>query len=184
MKSLRRCAFLFCLVWIKSASFASLSGQSLFDAQKIEIQPGRLGTVAIFLSTKCPCSKSHVDLIKELSKAHRDFSFVVVHSNVDEDISEAKTYFQSLGMGFPVLQDEQTKLADELKAYKTPHAFVLAPDGRVLYKGGVTSAAIATNANKQFLQEALLDIEAGKSVRRPEGRTLGCIISRDPKNVW
>ncbi|MFK5047747.1 thioredoxin-like domain-containing protein, partial [Klebsiella pneumoniae] len=89
----------------------------------------------VFLSTKCPCSNSHVALVKQLAKDFPAFAFVAVHSNRDETVAEARAYFRDFGL--PVLQDEKSRLADEFKASKTPHAYVLAAgDGKVLYHGG------------------------------------------------
>ncbi|PIS10906.1 MAG: thioredoxin family protein [Bdellovibrio sp. CG10_big_fil_rev_8_21_14_0_10_47_8] len=143
------------------------------------------GLVLVFMSAKCPCSNSHVPELKALAEKYKDFRFVAVHSNSDEDLKSAKSYFQSAQLPFPVLEDSKDLIADELKAYKTPHAFVLGPQGDILYQGGVTSSAIATQADRHYLDEVLEDISQGKKPRLSRGRTLGCVIMRgDKKNVW
>jgi hypothetical protein len=122
--------------------------------------------------------------VKTLAQQFKNFSFVVIHSNTDEDPENSKKYFKTADLSIPVLQDQNAKIADEFKAFKTPHVFILSPDGKTLYQGGATSSAIAQSADRQYMRDALADIEAGRPVQVPEGRTLGCVISRGEKNVW
>jgi hypothetical protein len=136
------------------------------------------GLVVVFLSSKCPCSDSHIVEMQDLAKDFPDFEFVGIHSNVDEDLETSKTYFEQKKLVFPVIQDRNAQIADQFKAFKTPHAFVLSSEGKILYQGGVTNSAQFSRANKKFLREALEDIRSKKDIRTPEGRTLGCVIAR------
>jgi len=144
---------------------------------------GAQGLVVVFLSARCPCSKSHNDELQDLAKLHPRFRFVAVHSNVDESPELSRAYFEKQSFSFPVLQDEDAKLADRLRALKTPHAFLFGPQGDVLYQGGVSSSKDCTKADRKYLREALADLEAGRAVGTPEGRTLGCAISRGPQKL-
>jgi thioredoxin-related protein len=177
-------AVLVCCLGLGSQAKSSISGQNLLTGQPVEIKPGKKGTVVVFMSAKCPCSNSHIGIVKTLVNDFKDFSFVVVHSNMDESVESSKSYFQAAALPVPVIQDGNTQLADQLKAFKTPHAFLFAADGKIVYEGGVTSSAHGPTAEKQFLRDALNDVQADRPVRTPEGRTLGCIISRGEKNVW
>lgn len=161
-----------------SPSWAAIEGHNLFDNKKQELQAGKKGTVLVFLSAKCPCSNSHVEILKQLAKDYPHFNFAAIHSNSDESLADARNYFEAAALPFPVLQDEKAKLADQFKALKTPHTFLLSPEGKILYSGGVTNSAVAGSADRQYLREALSDIEAGREVKLSEGRSLGCIIKR------
>ncbi len=185
------CAFLFAsdLVWSETLNLpASFDGESLISGQKIQIyriDEKNKGLVVIFMSAKCPCSNSHVDHIKKLALQHKDFRFLAVHSNPDEKKSEAQTYFKTFAPAIEVLQDEKTKIADLLKAFKTPHAFVFDSKGEIVYRGGVTNSSNATTADRNYLAEVLQDLSEGKKPRIDQGRTLGCVISREgEKNVF
>jgi peroxiredoxin len=157
----------------------SLSGESLINGKSVSISTeGKKGIVAVFLSAQCPCSHSHVPILKAMAAAHPDFAFVAVHANSDEKAEASKKYFTAQNIPFPVIQDTSQKLANEYKAMKTPHAYVLGKDGAVLYKGGMTNSANGPSATKAYLENALRDIEAGKAVSEPATRTLGCAISR------
>jgi len=134
--------------------------------------------VVVFMSAKCPCSNSHIPELKNLVSRYKNFEFIGVHSNVNEPPDLTKKYFVEADLPFAVIQDNEAQIADQLKAYKTPHAFVLNPEGKILYQGGVTNSVNAQYAEKHFLKDALEDISQDKPVRLANGRTLGCIIMR------
>lgn len=139
----------------------------------------KLGNVFLFMSSKCPCSHSHVNLVKELIQKYSHFNFYIVHSNVDENEEQAKNYFSSLDIKAPIIQDDKAKLADLFKAYKTPHAFILNHKNEILYKGGISNSNNALKSDKFHLTEALEDIENQRPIKNPAAKTLGCFISRD-----
>lgn len=170
---------------ITSPSQAALptqfEGANLLTDQTLKVPlttNDKKGLVLIFMSSKCPCSNSHVALLKKLLEQHTDFRFLIIHSNADESLAEAKTYFKDLKLNIEVLQDQDAHIADQMKAFKTPHAFVITSKGELAYQGGITNSSHAPSADRQFLAEALEDIKNNKPVRTPEGRTLGCVITR------
>jgi peroxiredoxin len=110
---------------------------------------------------------------------------VGVHSNVDETLEQTQEYFKAQGLDFPVIQDDKTKTADAWKALKTPHVFVVSPEGNVLYKGGVSDSAKFENASKFYLREALEDLAQDRAVKTAQTRVLGCVIERgENADVW
>lgn len=184
--------FLFFIVlsWVTFAEVPKTwSGVDFATSQSTPVSlqsPGKMGLVLVFLSVKCPCSNSHVGELKELAKKYPQFRFVAVHSNSDESYDLAKDYFKGLDLPFMAIQDEKAKIADELKAYKTPHVYVFGSSGETLYKGGVTSSSNAPTAEKHYLADVLLELSSGRTLKVTETRTLGCVIARenDNKNIW
>lgn len=166
------------LSWALPISF---SGHDLVTDKKVEFtkRSEAKGLVIAFMSSLCPCSNSHVGLLKDYKEKFKDFDFLVLHSNQNEELEASKVYFKTSLPDFLVLQDENAKWADEFKAFKTPHAFVLNAQGEVVYQGGVTSSAQASRADRKYLLEVLEDLQAGKKPRVSEGRTLGCMIQRE-----
>jgi peroxiredoxin len=161
---------------------AFINAENLLTEQKVNLATkvdDKKGLVFIFMSAKCPCSDSHVPLIKKLASTYKDFKFVVVHSNSDETKAETQKYFKKANFNFEVLADSKTQVADLFGAYKTPHAFVLSPQGEIVYQGGVTNSSKATSADEFYLDNALTDISKSQKVRVAEGRTLGCVILRE-----
>jgi len=159
-----------------------LSGLDLVAGKDLTIQLSKAkhGTVIIFLSSKCPCSNSHLSALNQLAKKFNDdgFSFVGVHSNVNEDYNESRQYFQSSKLSFPVIQDVNAKIADTYEAFKTPHVFVVSPQRKMLYQGGVDDSKVMQKAKRQYLLEALLAIRNGKEPAEKNVRVLGCEIKR------
>lgn len=146
---------------------------------KISTKPtDKLATVFVFLSSECPCSESHQPVLSELAKSHPEFAFVGVHSNSDESIDDARIFFKKAELFFPVVEDTGQKIANELGALKTPHAFVVNPKGEILFRGGVDETHIASGAKKHFLAMALDAIVAGQKPDPDEVAPLGCAISR------
>jgi peroxiredoxin len=142
-------------------------------------QPSR-ATVLVFVSAKCPCSRSHEAALQAYARefAPQGVAFVAVHANGDESEPLAREHFRAAALPFPVLSDPEQKLADRYGALKTPHVFVLSPSGEVLYQGGVDDSKDAARAHRHFLKDALDAVVAGKRPERREARSLGCVIKR------
>jgi peroxiredoxin len=162
--------------------FEGMEGLDLIGGNKIQVQykQAKLGTVVLFLSARCPCSASHQSVLEDLSRkfSSQGFNFIGVHSNSDETFDLTRNYFKGSGLGFTVLQDDGAVIANELKAYKTPHVFVISPQGEILFQGGVDNSHVAKVASKHYLKEALEGIAAGKMPDQKEVRVLGCEIKR------
>jgi hypothetical protein len=174
-----------CLLWISSTLVAAKSpdkiqGTSLATNTKISwsITEASGPTALIFLSAVCPCSKSHLDYLRKLKELNPKVTFIGIHANQDEGTELTKKYFINNPLPFEVIEDENAALANELKAFKTPHAFLFSPTGELLYSGGVTNSSQATSAKQFFLQDAITDFLHDGKVKVKEGRPLGCIISR------
>lgn len=184
--------YLACLIFFAFSSavqavpqMAEVRGRDLLKSSKVAVSvENKKALVVVFLSAKCPCSNSHIDELKALANDYPDFSFVGVHANADEGPELSTPYFQKAGLPFPVIQDQNLELADRYRALKTPHAFVIKPDGKIAYQGGASSSNQFSSASRKYLREALEDIQNNRPVGTPEGRTLGCAISRGEKNVW
>lgn len=163
-------------------SLPQLKGEDLRngDAAEFNIGSSKKPTAIIFLSAKCPCSNSHIDRIINLANQYTSIQFIGIHSNQDEPLESARTYFKSLGLPFPVMRDENAVIADFLKAFKTPHAYLLDPQNQIVYQGGVTDCPEANKSEQQYLKDALEDLINNRPIKNSQGRTLGCFIKRTP----
>lgn len=156
--------------------------KDLLTSKNISIsnsEAAKLGNVYLFMSSKCPCSDSHMALVKELIQKHAHFNYYIIHSNVDENEEQARNYFSSTEVKAPIIQDDNAKIADLFKAYKTPHAFILNNKNEIIYKGGMSNSNNALKADKFYLTEALEDLEGHRPIKTSETKTLGCFISRE-----
>lgn len=176
---------LFYLLSSAAPQIEFIAGKDLISGSQVQLATkDKKGIVVVFLSAKCPCSNSHNIELKDLAQTYKEFGFVAIHSNLDEGKELSRLYFEDAAFPFPVIADEGAKIADQLKALKTPHAYIFANSGALLYQGGVSNSKDCAKADRKFLREALNDIQHGIAVRTPEGRTLGCVISRGGKSAW
>lgn len=153
-------------------------GENLQAAKALTIEASETKTRAvIFLSTKCPCSASHLSEVRSLAKDYPDVEFVGVHSNIDEPVNEAEAYFKNADLSFPVIQDTNNSIANRLQAFKTPHAFVIVKN-QIVFKGGVSDHQEFKPDARKYLREALEDLKQKRSIKTPVARTLGCAIPR------
>lgn len=136
------------------------------------------GTVLVFISSTCPCSNAHIGHLVDLTQANPDIKFIGIHSNANESLVESQKYFKSLNLPFPVIQDHEAEWADRLKAYRTPHAFLITPLGSLAYQGGITSSANPERADSFYLKVTLKKFVAGEKVENSRTRVLGCQIAR------
>jgi peroxiredoxin len=65
-------------------------------------------------------------------------------------------------------------------ARTTPHMFVIGPNGRIVYAGGIDDIPTADPADlpkaRNLVLAALSDLQAGRAVRTPEARAYGCAV--------
>jgi AhpC/TSA family len=163
-----------------ACSTKTISGTDLRTGQEVSLNPkeGAKGTVVLFLSAVCPCSKSHEKGLGVLAQEFPQFKFVGIHSNADEKSDLAKRHFQNASFSFPVIQDENAKIAEEFRALKTPHAFIVGPKGECWFNGGVDNSNDSSQATEHYLRAALMDLQQGNEPKEKQVRTLGCIIRR------
>ena len=160
-------------------SLLPLNGYDLITHQNVFVDSSKkTATVVVFLSALCPCSNSHLPELRKLSENFPEFNFVAIHSNANESLGVSQAYFKKANLSFPVIEDEHSKLANQFKAFKTPHAFVVLANGELAYQGGVSNSVDFPSSSKLFLREALMDLKNHQNVRTSSGRTLGCMIKR------
>ena len=156
-------------------SHCSTSGPVRAETAFLDTDPGAgKATAVVFLSPDCPCSRSHEVGLKELADKHPEIRFIGVYSG--HRVENAKKYFSTVRLPFPMTYDDNYQIADEFGALKTPHVFVVGKDRKFLFQGGVDDSHDATRATKFFLASALDAIGKGQNPNPSEVRTLGCYI--------
>lgn len=177
--------FFFALIIFCAASYVhalpTIQAHHILDDKlmSFELQNDKKAHVIIFLSSLCPCSNSHVEYLKKLYAENPEFEFIGIHSNADEKSDVAKEYFKAANFPFPVLKDTHSKWANEFKANRTPHSFVVDQKGDIIYEGGVTSSSNPANAENFYLKDALSAVKMGQKIELTKTRVLGCEIARN-----
>jgi hypothetical protein len=162
----------------------TITGTDLLTKKTIQFPDSKkAASVVVFLSSQCPCSASHEPVIQALATEFKDknVEFLVVNSNTNETEKEVVDHFteskKNKVLQLPILRDAKAKIANQFKALKTPHAFVISKN-EIVFAGGIDDSAEAADAKKHFLREALIEITSGKAVTTKVARALGCAIKR------
>lgn len=79
-----------------------------------------------------------------------------------------------------VLLDPKQKVARAYGATVTPHMYIIKPDGALAYAGGIDDKATTRTADvkdaRNFVDEALAELKAGKPVSNSATRAYGCTV--------
>ncbi len=95
-------------------------------------------------------------------------------------VSENRAAARSWSMSYPILLDESGATGKAYGATNTPHLFVVAKDGTLVYAGAVDNSPDAERGAPQggvlveYVPAALADLAAGKPVRFPSTKAYGC----------
>lgn len=177
--------YIFCLLLCSVQAFANFSIEKINayslkkqDNEIIQLAKTNMPTVVIFLSKDCPCSQGNLDYLNQLSLEFKNIHFIGIHSKKKSTAKEINAYLQDKNLNFDIYNDHDLKIADQFKALKTPHAFIVSTEGVVIYNGGITNTTFSKNAKEFYLKDALLDVQNHKLPSKAETRTLGCFIER------
>ena len=165
----------------------SLPATSL-DGKPIDLaaQPG--WKVVYFWSATCPCvraceSFTFVPLARRYGA--RIHFYAVASDGYDLKLGPGQLAHEIAGHGlpYPVLRDGTHHVAQALNAKVTPQAFLLDPQGRVLF-AGIPDDSRRYKANngtwgvsKTYLSQAITEALAGHPVTVPRVKDEGCIIA-------
>ncbi len=95
-------------------------------------------------------------------------------------VSENRAAAKAWSMAHPILLDESGATGKAYGATNTPHLFVVAKDGTLVYAGAVDNSPDAERGAPQggvlveYVPAALADLAAGKPVRFPSSKAYGC----------
>ena len=138
----------------------------------------------MFIGTECPLVNLYVGRLAEMQREYgpRGLQILAVNSNGHDSVEAIAKHAASRHLPFPVLVDADQRVADRLKAARTPEAILLDAGWIVRYRGRIDDQ-YAVGADRRSplrhdLKEAIIDVLAGKTVRVAETKVEGCFISR------
>ena len=141
---------------------------------------GKNGTVLIFIAVQCPVSNAYNERMEKLAEDYKAKGVAVIgiNANASDDAATVKAHAAAKGLKFPILKDSGNKLADKLGASKTPEAYFIDGNNKLLYHGRIDNSqnpdAIEANDLRQAIDSAL----SGKPIEKPEAKAFGCSIKR------
>jgi peroxiredoxin len=140
--------------------------------------------VVAFLGTECPLAKVYAPRLAAMAKeyAKKNVAFVGINSNAQDTLAEIAASAKEHGVEFPLLKDQDHKVADQFGAQRTPEVFVLDEERLVRYYGRIDDqygiGFVRDKTNREDLRIALDELLAGKEVSQPHCPAVGCCIGR------
>ena len=140
--------------------------------------------VLAFLGTECPLAKLYGTRLGELDRKYRDKGVTIlgINSNRQDSITEIAAHARIHNVDFPVLKDLGNRVADQIGAQRTPEVFVLDQSRTVRYHGRIDDqygvGYIRDGIEKNYLQDAIDGLLAGRDVKTPSTKVVGCFIGR------
>jgi peroxiredoxin len=153
---------------------------------------GHKAVVLCYLGTECPVSNSYAPELARLAGAFaaRGVRFYGVHPDPEVTAEEAARHAEEYRLPFPILLDPGQVVARQAGVRVVPEVVVLAPDGRVLYRGRVDDRYSREGKRRQEprtrdLADALTAVLEGKPVPVPRTDAFGCPLppSASPEPV-
>jgi hypothetical protein len=84
-----------------------------------------------------------------------------------------------------IIFDEKGQIGRAYEARTTPHMFVINPEGKLVFMGGIDDKPTARTADiataKNYVRAALDAVKAGQPVATPVARAYGCSIKYAPQ---
>jgi peroxiredoxin len=141
---------------------------------------GKNGTVLIFIAVQCPVSNAYNDRMEKLAQDYKDKGIAVIgiNANASEDAATVKAHAAEKHLTFTILKDAGNKVADKLGAARTPEAYFLDANNKLLYHGRIDNSQNPDAIESNDLRQALDSSLAGKPIEKPEAKSFGCSIKR------
>jgi thioredoxin-related protein len=145
------------------------------------------GLLVIFSCNTCPFVIGWEDQYPLLGQiAERNsIGMVLINSNEakregDDSLEEMKTHAQKMAYNSPYMVDEGSQLANAFGAKTTPHVYLFDKEMKLIYMGSINDKYEnkSKEAEKFYLQDAIVNMMAGKTPNPAETKQIGCSIKR------
>jgi peroxiredoxin len=141
---------------------------------------GKNGSVLIFIAVQCPVSNAYNERMEKIAQDYkaRGINVIGINSNVTEPAAEVKAHAAEKHLTFPILKDGGNKIADALGATRTPEAYFLDANNKLLYHGRIDNSRDLSQVNSNELRDALEATLSGKPIAKTTANAFGCSIKR------
>ena len=145
--------------------------------------------VLLFVRSDCPISNRYAPEVRRLYERYspRDVRFYLVYPDRDESVDSIAKHKTEYGYPLESIRDPKRLLAARAQAKVTPEAAVFVPSAgkpwwQLVYHGRIDDRYVDFGKSRpepkvRDLDEALTAVLAGKPVKRPETKAVGCYLS-------
>jgi thiol-disulfide isomerase/thioredoxin len=116
--------------------FPSVNLKSLMTSKggdPVQLAKGKKATFVDFWASWCkPCLAS-MPALNDIYEKYKSKGLLIVGINLDEKIADGKKFFKTKKIKFPVLYDEDRKLAESVGVTVMPSSYIVNSDGKITY---------------------------------------------------
>lgn len=161
---------------IEDFSLPDIDGKN----QSLASLKGKNGAVLIFISSQCPVSNAYNERMELLAKdfSSRGIAVIGINANASESVEVVKAHAAEHHFTFAVLKDTGNKIADKLGASRTPEAYLLDGNNKLVYHGRIDNSKEQQGVNSSELRDAMDALLAGKPITKTTAMAFGCSIKR------
>jgi len=133
----------------------------------------------------CPVSKAyHVpeSVMTPMANefASKDVTWLAINSGgaglQGNGLERNQRAVDEFAMSFPVLLDESGEVGRRYAAKRTPHMYVIDPDGLLRYAGAIDDGDSRTPGDVNFVRQALDQLLADADITVPTSKAFGCSV--------
>lgn len=158
-----------------------------YDGKEISLADfnGKI-VVLEWLNYDCPFVKYHyetastmVNLAKKY--AGRDVVWLAINATHYATAEANKAFAEKHSVPYPILDDGKGNVGHAYNAARTPHLFIIDPNGLVAYQGAIDNAPFGKLTEGQtekinYVDKALAELTEGKEVSTPKTDPYGCSV--------
>jgi hypothetical protein len=133
-----------------------------------------------FYNPDCTCSRFNLEHLRGLvARFASQVDFVLVVES--DDAASAAEVAERVEPDLPWIHDRDGAVADHYGVHATPLAAIVAPDGRLWFRGNYASARFCTDPAKEYARVALEALLAGAASLDADvpSQTYGCPLPSD-----
>ena len=138
---------------------------------------GKKGLVVVFWSETCSHCLRYDSYFNEFPQNNPEVGLVAIACRQSETVDQILETIDKRGLCFPILYDEEGKIARQWYTQQTPRAFLIDSNYRLLYRGAIDNFRYPSDSEYQaYLQPAIESFLAGKPIARAETASFGCAV--------
>ena len=167
-----------------SPAVTDLEGKS---HHPLQASPGG-AVVLIFITTDCPIANQCIPEINRIHETYREKNVELLLVHVDPEVTRAtaESHARDYDIRAPIVLDPGQDLVRATGAKVTPEAAIFDASATMVYRGRINDrfpglGDSRARAKVHDLREALDAMLAGRPVREPRTRAIGCYIPDLPR---
>jgi peroxiredoxin len=157
-----------------------------FDGKTISLSDYKGKTVVLeWFNFECPFVMHHYGNRKtmvELARKYKnkDVVWLAINSTNHTTLAANKDFTRKHNLPFPILDDRSGEVGRAYSAKTTPHMFIIAPTGNIVYEGAIDNSPLGKTPEGQkltnYVDKALTELTSGNTVSTPKTNPYGCTV--------